>query len=230
MSDAVSWHDSHAQQFADRYQRSPAFREREALWHDLISRFETPGGRILDAGCGSGVMTRHAAQNAGHVFAFDASAAMVELARETLTPPTSPALVTLRQARIGDPCLLEEHGFDLILCSSVLEYLDDWRAGFQWLSAALAPNGVIIFSMPNANSLYRRIEPTLYRMTGKPAYFEHVRARPVLADITTFLSQSGFVIEAQRVYGAAPGLSPICRAIGLAHYADTLSVFACKRA
>ena len=227
MSDAVAWHTAIARTFADRYNHSPAFREREAVWRSLIERYGKAGGHVLDAGCGSGIMAALAAGRASHVLAFDASPAMLALAAETLRPTA--AKVELQLGAMGDRTLLQGRSFDLILCSSVLEYVEDWWSAFHWLGSALAPGGTILFSMPNGQSLYRRAERAVFRLTGRPAYYRHVRAVPRLADIERGLHQRGFVLDDSRFYASAPVLSPVLRPLGLACYSDTLFVVAARR-
>ncbi|GHD14254.1 class I SAM-dependent methyltransferase [Tianweitania populi] len=227
MSDAVAWHTAIAHRFADRYNHSPAFREREVVWRGLLERYNKPGGHVLDAGCGSGIMAALAAERASHVLAFDASSAMLTLAANTLRPAAGK--VELQLAAMGDRTLLQGRSFDLILCSSVLEYVDDWWSAFDWLGSALAPGGTILFSMPNGQSLYRRAERTAFRLTGRPAYYRHVRAVTVLFDVERGLHQRGFVLEDSHFYASAPVLSPVLRPLGLARYSDTLFVVAARR-
>ncbi|WP_312796854.1 class I SAM-dependent methyltransferase [Tianweitania sp.] len=227
MSNAVAWHTAIAHRFADRYNHSPAFREREAVWRSVIDRYNKPGGHVLDAGCGSGIMAALAAQQATHVLAFDASPAMLALAAESLRPTAGK--VELQLGAMGDRTLLQGRSFDLILCSSVLEYVDDWWSAFDWLATAVAPGGTILFSMPNGQSLYRRAERAVFRLTGRPAYYRHVRAVPVLFDVERGLHQRGFVLDDSRFYASAPVLSPVLRPFGLARYSDTLFVVAARR-
>ena len=228
MSDAIAWHTAIARSFADRYNHSSAFREREAVWRGLIGRYNKPGGMVLDAGCGNGVMAALAAEQAAHVLAFDASPAMLALAADTCRHQAA-AKVELQLAAMGDRTLLQERFFELILCSSVLEYLEDWWSAFDWLAAALAPGGTILFSMPNGNSLYRRAERVVFRLTGRPAYYRHVRTVPRLAEVEHGLHQRGFVVDESRFYAGAPVLSPTLRAFCLARYSDTLFVVAARR-
>jgi 2-polyprenyl-3-methyl-5-hydroxy-6-metoxy-1,4-benzoquinol methylase len=228
MSDAVAWHSAVARRFAARYASSPAFREREAIWRELIERYGSQGGSVLDAGCGSGVMTIAAAVRAGEVLAFDASAVMLEIAQDAVNRRNL-THVQLIRGHIGDEAVLGGRSFDLILCSSVLEYVEDWWATFDWLAAALAPGGTLLFSMPNGDSPYRHAERRLFQLTGRPAYFTHVQAVPRMADVVQGMRQRGFAVEDSRFYAAAPLLSPLLRRFGMARFADTLFVIACRR-
>lgn len=227
MTDAVSWHTAIAGEFDARYTSSPAFRERRALWSCLISRYAKRGGAVLDAGCGSGVMTMLAARDAAHVLAFDASAAMVEIAASSLRDL---AHVDLRVARLGQAGLALPGRYDLVLCSSVLEYVDDLWASFDWLAGALAPGGTILFSLPNGDSLYRKAERAVFRLSGRPRYFAHVRNVPRSGPVLKRLAERGFAADSVRFYAAAPGLSGLLRPLGLRRFSDTLFVVACRRA
>jgi len=228
MSDAVSWHTGIAQDFAAHYLWSPAFREREIVWRELIARFNKRGGSVLDAGCGSGVMSALAAREAGHVLAFDASAAMLQLAAQTVAQKTL-GNVELQLGALKDDALIEGQPFDLILCSSVLEYIEDWWSAFDWLAGALTPGGTILFSMPNGDSLYRRAERQLFRFTGRPAYYRHVRCVPRLSEVAHGLEARGFTVDDHRFYARAPLLSRVLRRFKLARFSDTLFVVACRR-
>ena len=119
MTDAIAWHSSIAQDFDAKYAASPAFRERFAIWSALIERYVNPQSQVLDAGCGSGVFSAHAAKTAACVLGFDSSEAMVALVEGSAAPDN------LGNCRfeVAAPEYLGVLGtrrFDLILCSSVL--------------------------------------------------------------------------------------------------------------
>jgi 2-polyprenyl-3-methyl-5-hydroxy-6-metoxy-1,4-benzoquinol methylase len=57
---------------------------------------------------------------------------------------------------------------DLVLCSSVLEYVPDWNAVLPGIRDLLTPGGHFLVSLPNGRSLYRHYEQWKYRLTGQP--------------------------------------------------------------
>lgn len=226
-ADAVEWHSAIAEGFEQGYQRSALFKERLLVWRSLVERFLPPGGAVLDAGCGSGVFSFLAAQTAGSVVGFDASPEMIAICRRKLAEQPE-ASVAFHLASLDRAGSLGDH-FDLVLCSSVLEYVDDLWDSIDLLANRLKPGGVLIFSMPNGMSGYRFIEKLAYRVTGKPGYFAHVRHVPTPGAIRRGVSQRRLELLDLRFYGAIPGLSSMARALGLPQLSDSLFVVAVRR-
>lgn len=228
MMDAIGYYSQNARDFDAKYSSSPAFRERLDLWNSLIAQYARPEWDVLDAGCGSGVLSGLASRQAHSVLGFDASPKMLELAQARKQRDRLEN-TTFRIATFEDPTILQGRSFELILCSSVLEYLEDcWRA-FDWLVATLKPNGVIVFSMPNGASLYRKVEKLAYRVTGRPMYYGHVRNVPKVDEVRANLHTRGFDVLSIHYYAATPALSRLARAIGRPDLADNLFAAVCKR-
>jgi 2-polyprenyl-3-methyl-5-hydroxy-6-metoxy-1,4-benzoquinol methylase len=228
MNDAVTWHSAIACDFDAKYARSSAFKERLAVWSGLIERFADSHASVLDAGCGSGVFSILAAGRAHSVLGFDASPQMVALA-ERRRQNDGCTNATFRVAALEDGAVIAGRRFELILCSSVLEYVEDFWRSFDWLAAALKPNGVLAFSMPNGVSLYRKAERIAFRLTERPAYYAHVRHVMSLRQVSDGLAARTFEVAATQYYAATPGLSAIVRPIGRPDLADNLFVVACRR-
>lgn len=224
--DAVSWHSSIARKFERKYAVSNDFSERLAVWSELVVRHAKPTGAVLDAGCGAGNLSSVAAKHAQSLFAFDASPEMLEIARERMAREGH-AHAVVTHARMCDAGLLDGKRFDLILCSSVLEYLPDYWAALEWLASALAPDGVILFSMPNGSSLYRKLERACFNLTGRPRYLSFVRHWPTSEIVTRGLAERGFAVADLRYYGVA--LMPMGGA-GTKGPASSLFVVAARRA
>jgi 2-polyprenyl-6-hydroxyphenyl methylase/3-demethylubiquinone-9 3-methyltransferase len=229
MSDAIAWHSEIASQFDANYARSPAFKERIAVWSRLTEQFVDRNADVLDAGCGSGVLSALASGRARSVVGFDASAQMIALA-ENRRRQEGLTNATFCVAALEDASLIGGRKFDVVLCSSVLEYVEDFWRGFDCLAAALKPGGVLVFSIPNSLSLYRKAERLAFRLTGRPAYYAHVRCVPSLDRVNGGLAARALEVLAIRYYAAVPGLSAIVRRIGRPDLADNLLVLACRRA
>lgn len=228
MTDAIGWHSSIARDFDAKYTSTPAFRERLRVWDDVIARYMDAQSHVLDAGCGSGVLAALAAPRAQSVLGFDASEPMIALAN-TRRREAQLANTTFRVAALEDPDLLRGRQFDFIMCSSVLEYIDDYWRVFDWFASSLQPAGVIAFSMPNGASLYRKFERLAFGLIGRPAYYAHVRHVPLLEEVRTGIAARKFEIVASQYYAAVPMLSPFARAAGRADLADNLFVVVCRR-
>ena len=153
---AISWHDRIAPAFREGYRRSRGFRDRLDAWNDLIRRYAKPSDKTIDAGCGAGTLSLEAAGIVAHIDGIDGSERMIELARAEATErgirnaSFEVALFETLSARAGQ--------YDLVFCSSVLEYLPNLAAEIARLTALLRPDGRLILSLPNGLSHYRRVE------------------------------------------------------------------------
>lgn len=225
--DAVEWHQQLGARFEEGYERSPAFRERREVWSSLIQQHSSPATDVLDAGCGPGVLACIAARQNRSAFGFDASTEMVALARARAGREQI-ANAAFEVASLGDPQLLAGGAFGLVLCSSVLEYIDDIDAALDWLAARTARGGVLIMSLPNGRSLYRKAERLAFRLSGRPRYYAHVRHMPLPEAVDAMLEHRGFVIEQRRTYAGAPLIAGPARRLGRPDLADNLLVVAAR--
>lgn len=109
---------------------------------DLLPR----GGVVVDIGCGSGVLARELTRAGFTVFGFDASPAMIELARTT-APDARFAVATFADAQLP-PC------DGIVSAGEVLNYgtFDEVRAFLAHASAALRPGGVLLFDVAERGS------------------------------------------------------------------------------
>ncbi|HEX5148335.1 MAG TPA: class I SAM-dependent methyltransferase, partial [Candidatus Limnocylindrales bacterium] len=127
----------------------PAPRDWDARTYDRVAEPQTRWGRavldrlplvgderVLDAGCGSGRVTELLAARLprGHVVALDASAAMIETARERLAPLAE--RVEFVVADLGLPLPLAEP-VDAVLSTATFHWVPDHDALFANLAAVL---------------------------------------------------------------------------------------------
>ncbi|MDH3740626.1 MAG: class I SAM-dependent methyltransferase [Hyphomicrobiales bacterium] len=202
MTGAIDWHSEIAAEFDARYEFSPAFRERLDVWSALIDTYGGPDSDVLDAGCGSGVMTSAAAAKVKSVLGFDASPQMIGLARQRCKLLDN---ADFKVGRLGDRDIAAGRTFDVILCSSVLEYVDDLDGALDWLITKLKPGGILLVSMPNGASLYRKVERLAFKLTGRPRYYAHVRHVPMAAEFGLRLNGRELAVLETRHY-AGPAM------------------------
>lgn len=220
MSDAVDFHSRIAARFDQAYAVSPSFRERLGVWARLIERYRKPGMRVLDAGCGSGVITAQATDLASVVLAFDGSAEMIALARARQLPNVQFTVARLQTIDLAG------HEFDLVLASSVLEYCHPFWPAFDRLAGSLAPAGTLVVSLPNDACLYRKGENLIFRLTGRPRYRAHTHPVPNRDEFEKGLTERGLRIVEAQSYGAAARLPEWLRRLPPARLANTLTIFA----
>lgn len=185
---AIDFHSAIADHFDDRYNQSPAFRQRLNIWTAVLDQHVKAGDRVLDLGCGSGVLSHYLAAKGCVVTAVDGSPAMIDLCRRK--NPSAGIRYTVQRLPFDD-C----SGYELqnvVVASSLLEYIDDLDTMLHQAWTLLRPGGSLIVSLPNRRSLYRRFERLLFALTGRPRYFAHVRHRSTPAVFALRLSRIGF--------------------------------------
>jgi SAM-dependent methyltransferase len=106
----------------------------------ILRRHAIRSARIVDAGCGSGILARHLVGAGYRVHGFDASPAMIRLARRN-APGARFRVASLAGARIP-PCDAA------IAIGEVISYVGSWRTlvrFFRRVRDALAPGGLFLF-------------------------------------------------------------------------------------
>ena len=135
----------------------------------VLERLDLKGDEtVLDAGCGTGRVTRHLVDRLpqGRVIAVDASEAMVEKARELLPPS-----VTVAQADVADFAL--EEPVDAIISTAVFHWIPDHDRLFRSLYRALRPRGRLVAQCGgkgNVGSVLRAVS----RVQDEPPFDAHL--------------------------------------------------------
>lgn len=139
-------------------------RERiDAHWHgDSASFTPLAGKRVLDVGCGAGLLCEPLARLGGMVTGIDAAAENIAAAR------AHAALSGLAiDYRAGGIEALAGESFDLVTSLEVIEHVAAPAPFVAGLAAALTPGGLLILSTPNRTALSRLALITIGEGTGR---------------------------------------------------------------
>ena len=119
---------------------------------DLDDRSFAPmaGRRVLDMGCGAGLLAEPLARLGAAVTGVDAAAENVAVAR---AHAATRALAI--DYRAGGVEAVAGETFDLVCSMEVVEHVADPRAFVTTLGAAIAPGGLLVMSTPNRTWLSR---------------------------------------------------------------------------
>jgi ubiquinone/menaquinone biosynthesis C-methylase UbiE len=197
-SNAISFHDSLAPTWERGYD-SDAFSIRLRVVASLLPS-GVPGQRWLDAGCGTGTLSRWLVRERGFsVVAIDGSEQML------LNASGAPGLKYSRADVINTG--LADGSFDGVLCSSVLEYLPSVEAALREFGRVLKPGGTLIASVPNASLKVRIPVKTIYWLTrplGRKrmnTYLDYSKHCYSAAAFSKILQGAGFSTERMVEFG-----------------------------
>jgi 2-polyprenyl-6-hydroxyphenyl methylase / 3-demethylubiquinone-9 3-methyltransferase len=139
-------------------------RERiDAHWHgDGASFTPLTGRRVLDVGCGAGLLCEPLARLGAAVMGIDAAAENIAAARAH----AAQSGLTI-DYRAGGIEAMAGATFDLVTSLEVIEHVATPAAFVAGLAAALAPGGLLILSTPNRTALSRLALITIGEGTGR---------------------------------------------------------------
>jgi SAM-dependent methyltransferase len=177
-----------------------------------VAAAHTPGRRLLDYGCGAGLLLRCAEAAGWRATGYDVGGAAIASCRRQGLTVTS------------DVAELPAGGFDAIVVHHVLEHVTDAAGTLEMLRDRLAPGGCLVIECPNVGSLRARMSyPTLSRYAR---FDERYRAFPIHLSYFTprtlseLLARHGFAVERTATLGygvdellrdpswSTPGASP----------------------
>ena len=118
-------------------------------WHgDPKARTSLTGKRVLDMGCGAGLLAEPLARMGGSVVGVDAAPENVAVARDHAAQSGLSI-----DYRAGEIDAVAGEAFDLITCLEVVEHVADPASFIAGLAGLLAPGGLLILSTPNRTTL-----------------------------------------------------------------------------
>ncbi len=181
------------------------------LRHQQLKRFidDLPAraapGRILDVGCGAGLMTGHLTKY-GSVTGIDFSSAAIGVARR---------LVPEADFQVRDAGDLPDGPFDLITLFDVLEHIPeaDRPGALAGLAERLAPDGLLFMSTPHPDStaLRRARDDETLQVIDEEVRLEAVVAEAAAAGLQLLWYKAFDVFSGSPEYQAmvfTPGRTP----------------------
>ncbi len=130
-------------------------RGRRLMARRLLDRLEEHvlRGRLLDVGCGYGLLLDEARRRGYDVEGVELSVEGVRYARQRLG-------LRVREMALEEAAQLDAsrgERYDAVLAVDVLEHLDEPVAALEHLGALLAPGGVLLITSPDPSSLAARM-------------------------------------------------------------------------
>lgn len=196
MNASVSYHEDLATKWGAMYS-SGSFNRRLVHVREILRAVVRQNTRWLDAGCGSGVLTRELVQFGATGVAVDGSPGMIAAAIVDAGNKAAPFEYNLANI---ENLAENDAAFDGVLCSSVVEYLARPEHALSEFFRVLKPGGTLLVSVPNGYSLVR-VTQKLVRRLGTSlgmdlfTYLSFSRHNFSPEGIRTCLEQHGFVVD-----------------------------------
>ncbi len=137
---------------------------------EVLDRLELGGDEdAIDAGCGSGRVTERLRERLpdGSVLAVDASAAMIEKARERLGDSAGYLVANLEELEVQAPV-------DLIFSTATFHWIPDHERLFQRLHATLRPGGRLVAQCGGEGNIAEHAQ-ALAEVSALPKYARYLR-------------------------------------------------------
>jgi trans-aconitate methyltransferase len=163
---------------------APSRRLRLAMAEETIAGFAGSRPiRVLDAGCGDGLLTQALAQRhpSWSLVGVDLREDLLAAARERAAGRGLGNL-GFRQADLTKP--LPESGFDAVIALECLSEIPDDRAALKAIGGAVGPDGLLVVQAPEENW-----KPVL--KSSSPTWREEVRHGYTVAGLTEALREAG---------------------------------------
>jgi 2-polyprenyl-3-methyl-5-hydroxy-6-metoxy-1,4-benzoquinol methylase len=227
-ADAVTYHASLADGWERRCQKR-SFRMRQSVLEKCLMGRNLHGTMWLDAGCGTGTLSRWMAERGCSVLGVDAASEMVAAAAQAAQAQSCSDRLSF--VRIGSIArlALDDNLLDGILCSSVLEYVPDPTVCLAEFARVLKPGGLLLVSIPNRNSVVRRMQLACHQLgdlLGQrwAAFLDYSRHQYSRHEFERLLMHAGFLGEQLVPFGGPlPSLAQRSR-----HWAPLLMFVARK--
>jgi glycosyltransferase involved in cell wall biosynthesis len=127
------------------------------LW-DLMRPFV--GHRVLEVGAGTGLLTRFLSSRE-RVLATELDPEYVDLLQRTFADTPNVEIRPLDLARLAENHIPRHH-FDTVVCSNVLEHIEDDGAALGAMREVLVPGGRVILIVPALQALYGSIDRAIH--------------------------------------------------------------------
>jgi 2-polyprenyl-3-methyl-5-hydroxy-6-metoxy-1,4-benzoquinol methylase len=160
-----------------------------------------PGkGRVIDIGCGEGVLSLFLAYLGHRVTAFDRSARQIaqNAARAEKSGLTGVHFEAL-DFRDFDPSGIEPG--DLVICTDVLEHFDDPEPAIRKVVRCMKPDGMLFLSLPSPSAPIHRFRMRVFGVDRFDIAVHHKR-RYTVAETRGYVNSAGLkLVEVREVEG-----------------------------
>jgi 2-polyprenyl-6-hydroxyphenyl methylase/3-demethylubiquinone-9 3-methyltransferase len=197
LAERATFYERFADEFDDRMNRYEVGKRLRLVFDEALAGESLEGRTLLDAGCGTGLFSRAAAQRGARVTSLDVGERLLEqVSRKADT-----------ERVVGDVASLpfDDGRFDYVVCTEVIEHTMEPRRAVAELARVLAPGGTLVLTTPN-----RVWHPAIWLATklGLRPY-EGIENWVHFGDLRRWLAQDGIAVNRYRGFNPLPFVHPI---------------------
>jgi SAM-dependent methyltransferase len=193
---------------ADKYAKSPI--KDEASYEKTLDRVRAhlkPTDRVLELGCGTGTTALKLADAAQEIVATDIAPRMIRVG-ETKADKAGVKNVRFMTAVPGDPQLVAEGPFDVVMAFNLLHLLEDLPAAMAQIAQHVRPGGLFIsktFCRPdwgqgNLEYYMTRLALPVMQTLGKAPFVGFME----IEELERHISHAGFTLVETGNYPERP--------------------------
>ncbi len=224
-SDHIS---SRAGSFLSNYSSSDDFKQRYSIWTRFLDKYTLGANFAYDIGCGPGLFSFYLAEKGIRVEAWDGSQGMIELCEQEKSRK-SEINTKFRKLYIPVSVTPDMELADLVISSSVIEYVPDSDGVAKMFNHLLKPGGVLLVSFPNKSSWYRTFEKIAFRISGKPSYYKFVQHLWTVDDAKKIFETIGFQFIEHEFYANRSSFSKVAGWLGGKKASSNLVIMAFEK-
>ena len=161
--DSITYHAGLAHDWDTRYLKKSFVARLHAL-QECLRGYDLRSQLWVDAGCGTGTLSRWLAEQGCHVRGVDAAQEMVQIGASIALDKKYTGTLTLQCIETIATLPVSSGSLDGVLCSSVLEYVQNPDACLREFVRVLRPGGLLLVSVPNAQSIARMGQAAIHRL------------------------------------------------------------------
>ena len=153
------------------------------------------GERILDAGCGTGNLTRQVAESGAKVIGVDFSESMIAAARENF-PTMEFRVMSITDLKFDQP-------FDAVFSNAALHWVMDPIDAIRSIHGVLKPNGRLVLEMGgrgNIETILNAVKVSLEEMGFGGHGVEDFLYFPSVSEYSAHLEANGFEVRLARLF------------------------------
>jgi len=227
--DAIKFYEDSAIAFNKNYSTNTSFLKRYTLWKAVISQYARGCNCCLDLGCGTGIFSLELARFSKSVIAIDGAERMINIGQKAAKDVSVKNIDFIKGVIPEVLDHIKDKGpIDLVITSSVLEYIDHLNSTLRSINNLLANDGLLIASVPNRSSFYRKLENIGFKYFGFPRYLKVLKNVFTLSEFRTLLKAHGFSIIEFQYYSSPIWYSKILSPLGKQRTCNLILVVAGK--